>query len=87
MPTNYKGILDAFHQIMRDEGVLALWNGTLPSLLLVFNPAIQFMFYEGLKRQLLKKQTQVRARGRTPSQNQPALLDLSASAASSAAWR
>uniref|UniRef100_F7GBM7 Solute carrier family 25 member 17 n=2 Tax=Monodelphis domestica TaxID=13616 RepID=F7GBM7_MONDO len=59
VPTNYKGILDAFHQIMRDEGVLALWNGTLPSLLLVFNPAIQFMFYEGLKRQLLKKQTQL----------------------------
>lgn len=47
--------LDAFHQIIRDEGILALWNGTFPSLLLVFNPAIQFMFYEGLKRQLLKK--------------------------------
>ncbi|XP_064419221.1 peroxisomal membrane protein PMP34 isoform X2 [Latimeria chalumnae] len=52
--TNYKGIMDAFYQIFRDEGVMALWNGTLPSLLLVFNPAIQFMFYEGLKRQLLR---------------------------------
>ncbi|XP_074083106.1 peroxisomal membrane protein PMP34 isoform X1 [Macrotis lagotis] len=61
VPTNYKGIFDAFHQIMRDEGILALWNGTLPSLLLVFNPAIQFMFYEGLKRQLLKRRAQVRA--------------------------
>lgn len=50
---------DAFHQIIRDEGVLALWNGTFPSLLLVFNPAIQFMFYEGFKRKLLKKQLQV----------------------------
>lgn len=39
-------------QIMRDEGVGALWNGTFPSLLLVLNPAIQFMIYEGLKRQL-----------------------------------
>ncbi|XP_021114603.1 peroxisomal membrane protein PMP34 isoform X6 [Heterocephalus glaber] len=58
VPTNYKGIIDAFHQIIRDEGVLALWNGTFPSLLLVFNPAIQFMFYEGLKRQLLKKRVQ-----------------------------
>ncbi|KAM5173620.1 peroxisomal membrane protein PMP34 isoform 3-T3 [Callospermophilus lateralis] len=48
-------VADAFHQIIRDEGILALWNGTFPSLLLVFNPAIQFMFYEGLKRQLLKK--------------------------------
>ncbi|KAM6092685.1 LOW QUALITY PROTEIN: peroxisomal membrane protein PMP34 [Theristicus caerulescens] len=59
VPTNYKGIIDAFHQIIRDEGALALWNGTFPSLLLVFNPAIQFMFYEGFKRKLLKKQLQL----------------------------
>ncbi|XDB50992.1 hypothetical protein AB1E18_004546 [Capra hircus] len=59
VPTNYSGIIDAFHQIIRDEGILALWNGTFPSLLLVFNPAIQFMFYEGLKRQLLKKRTKL----------------------------
>ncbi|XP_054074458.1 peroxisomal membrane protein PMP34 isoform X2 [Rissa tridactyla] len=52
-------VADAFHQIIRDEGVLALWNGTFPSLLLVFNPAIQFMFYEGSKRKLLKKQLQL----------------------------
>ncbi|KAM3863908.1 peroxisomal membrane protein PMP34 [Diretmus argenteus] len=51
-PTSYSGILDAFVQIVRDEGLGALWNGTLPSLLLVLNPAIQFMIYEGLKRQL-----------------------------------
>uniref|UniRef100_A0A3Q2EJP0 Solute carrier family 25 member 17 n=1 Tax=Cyprinodon variegatus TaxID=28743 RepID=A0A3Q2EJP0_CYPVA len=51
-PTNYSGILDAFEQIIRKEGVGALWNGTFPSLLLVMNPAIQFMIYEGLKRQL-----------------------------------
>ncbi|KAG9340341.1 hypothetical protein JZ751_021453 [Albula glossodonta] len=51
-PTHYKGIIDAFAGIVREEGVWALWNGTLPSLLLVLNPAIQFMIYEGLKRQL-----------------------------------
>ncbi|XP_047213332.1 peroxisomal membrane protein PMP34-like [Girardinichthys multiradiatus] len=51
-PTNYSGILDAFEQIICKEGVGALWNGTFPSLLLVLNPAIQFMIYEGLKRQL-----------------------------------
>ncbi|XP_071375030.1 peroxisomal membrane protein PMP34 isoform X1 [Centroberyx affinis] len=51
-PTSYSGILDAFVQIVRDEGLGALWNGTFPSLLLVLNPAIQFMLYEGLKRQL-----------------------------------
>lgn len=52
--TSYSGILDAFIQIIRDEGVGALWNGTFPSLLLVLNPAIQFMIYESLKRQLRK---------------------------------
>lgn len=52
--TNYSGIFDAFAQIIRHEGVGALWNGTFPSLILVLNPAIQFMIYEGLKRQLRK---------------------------------
>ncbi|XP_038836855.1 peroxisomal membrane protein PMP34-like [Salvelinus namaycush] len=51
-PTNYSGIMDAFVQIIEDEGVGALWNGTFPSLLLVLNPAVQFMIYEGLKRQM-----------------------------------
>nr|XP_023672306.1 peroxisomal membrane protein PMP34-like isoform X1 [Paramormyrops kingsleyae] len=51
-PTHYTGILDALVQIMQREGVSALWNGTFPSLLLVLNPAVQFMIYEGLKRQL-----------------------------------
>ncbi|XP_040263451.1 peroxisomal membrane protein PMP34 isoform X2 [Bufo bufo] len=58
-PTTYTGISDAFQKILQQEGVLALWNGTLPSLLLVFNPAIQFMFYEGLKRQLLRQQAEL----------------------------
>ncbi|GAA6075134.1 peroxisomal membrane protein PMP34 [Tachysurus ichikawai] len=48
--THYKGIFDTFFQIIADEGIGALWNGTLPSLLLVFNPAVQFMFYEAMKR-------------------------------------
>ncbi|KAG9264385.1 peroxisomal membrane protein PMP34 [Astyanax mexicanus] len=48
--THYKGIFDAFSQIIANEGVGTLWNGTLPSLVLVFNPAVQFMFYEAMKR-------------------------------------
>ncbi|KAM9324485.1 peroxisomal membrane protein PMP34 [Gastrophryne carolinensis] len=56
---NYMGIIDAFKKIVKQEGVLALWSGTFPSLLLVLNPAIQFMFYDGLKRQLLRKQTEL----------------------------
>ncbi|XP_041033760.1 peroxisomal membrane protein PMP34-like [Carcharodon carcharias] len=57
--TSYTGILDAITQIVRKEGVLALWSSTFPSLLLVFNPAIQFMFYEGLKRHLLRGRTEL----------------------------
>ncbi|XP_036445811.1 peroxisomal membrane protein PMP34 [Colossoma macropomum] len=48
--TQYNGIFDAFSQIIAKEGVGTLWNGTLPSLVLVFNPAVQFMFYEAMKR-------------------------------------
>ncbi|XP_072299463.1 peroxisomal membrane protein PMP34 [Eucyclogobius newberryi] len=48
--THYKGIFDAFSQIIANEGVGALWNGLLPSLILVMNPALQFMVYEAMKR-------------------------------------
>ncbi|KAM4716627.1 LOW QUALITY PROTEIN: peroxisomal membrane protein PMP34 [Anableps anableps] len=48
--TQYRGIFDAFSQIIADEGVGTLWNGTLPSLILVLNPAVQFMIYEAMKR-------------------------------------
>ncbi|XP_059496621.1 peroxisomal membrane protein PMP34-like isoform X2 [Stegostoma tigrinum] len=52
-------ISDAISRIVREEGILALWSSTFPSLLLVFNPAIQFMFYEGLKRQLMRGRTEL----------------------------
>ncbi|XP_074512842.1 peroxisomal membrane protein PMP34 [Sebastes fasciatus] len=48
--TQYRGIFDAFSQIIANEGVGTLWNGTLPSLILVLNPAVQFMIYEAMKR-------------------------------------
>uniref|UniRef100_A0A8C6SAA9 Peroxisomal membrane protein PMP34 n=1 Tax=Neogobius melanostomus TaxID=47308 RepID=A0A8C6SAA9_9GOBI len=48
--THYRGIFDAFSQIIASEGVGTLWNGTLPSLILVLNPAVQFMIYEAMKR-------------------------------------
>ncbi|XP_026206521.1 peroxisomal membrane protein PMP34 [Anabas testudineus] len=48
--TQYRGIFDAFSQIIANEGLGTLWNGTLPSLILVLNPAVQFMFYEAMKR-------------------------------------
>ncbi|XP_038163723.1 peroxisomal membrane protein PMP34 [Cyprinodon tularosa] len=49
--TQYRGIFDAFSQIISNEGVGTLWNGTLPSLILVLNPAVQFMIYEAMKRE------------------------------------
>lgn len=38
--------------IWRYEGLGQLWAGTLPSLMLVVNPAIQFMTYESIKRRV-----------------------------------
>ncbi|CAG0904816.1 unnamed protein product, partial [Cyprideis torosa] len=43
---------DALIKIQQQEGTGALWSSTLPSLLLVINPAVQFMIYEALKRRL-----------------------------------
>lgn len=51
---------DAFSQIITNEGVGTLWNGTLPSLILVLNPAVQFMFYEAMKRKAGKGGRKVR---------------------------
>ena len=39
--------------IARTDGLLAWWNGLLPSLVLVCNPAVNFMVYEALKRNIL----------------------------------
>ncbi|KAL8576629.1 hypothetical protein ACOMHN_025104 [Nucella lapillus] len=46
----YEGIVDCLQKIVQTEGVMSLWNGTAPSILLASNPAIQFMVYESLKR-------------------------------------
>ncbi|KAK6170729.1 hypothetical protein SNE40_019045 [Patella caerulea] len=46
----YNGIVDCIKKIIRYEGARSLWNGTMPSIVLASNPAIQFMVYETLKR-------------------------------------
>ncbi|XP_067003988.2 peroxisomal membrane protein PMP34 [Anabrus simplex] len=48
----YSGLLDGMLKIAHKEGVHRLWSGMMPSLILVSNPAIQFMIYEALKRHL-----------------------------------
>ena len=46
---------DALLKILYQEGVGALWGGTLPSLVLVSNPTVQFVVYEALKRWFQRK--------------------------------
>ena len=38
--------------IRKKEGISALWSGTVPSIILATNPAVQFMVYEALKRRI-----------------------------------
>lgn len=52
---SYNSLTDGLIDIGKKEGVKGLWSGTLPSLLLVSNPAIQFMVYESLKRNLMSQ--------------------------------
>lgn len=48
----YANLIEGLRYIWRTEGMAGLWAGTMPSLMLVSNPALQFMMYESLKRQL-----------------------------------
>ncbi|XP_026465356.1 peroxisomal membrane protein PMP34 isoform X2 [Ctenocephalides felis] len=50
---DYEGLLDGLIKISKEEGIFGLWAGAVPSLILVINPAIQFMTYESIKRRLL----------------------------------
>lgn len=59
----YQGLWDGLCKIIKTEGVSRLWSGTVPSLILVSNPAIHFMVYETLKRHILE--------GRKPSEVSP----------------
>jgi len=45
----YTGFADAVATIVREEGVLALYKGSIPVLLLVSHGAAQFVVYEALK--------------------------------------
>ena len=48
-------VTDCLSKIVRQEGVGALWSGTVASLMLTTNPAVHFMVYEALKRYLQKR--------------------------------
>uniref|UniRef100_A0A6G1SJA7 Peroxisomal membrane protein PMP34 n=1 Tax=Aceria tosichella TaxID=561515 RepID=A0A6G1SJA7_9ACAR len=52
VPVTYDCLTDGLVKIIQQEGVASLWSGTIPSLILVTNPAVQFMIFEMLKRNL-----------------------------------
>jgi len=45
----YRNIVDAVRTIVREEGVVALYKGAVPALMLVSNGGVQFVTYEYLK--------------------------------------
>lgn len=49
----YRNLMSGLVHIAKTEGIKTLWSGTIPSLILVSNPALQFMMYELLKRHTL----------------------------------
>lgn len=46
----YSGLLNCIIRIYKEEGITALWNGTMASLVLVCAPTIHFVVYEIFKR-------------------------------------
>ena len=47
----YHGIIHCMYTISKEEGFFTFWNGTVTSIVLALNPAIQLGVYEFLKRQ------------------------------------
>lgn len=51
------GTLTAIQDLYDEAGVKGFWKGVLPTLIMVSNPSIQFMLYEGMLKQLRKKRS------------------------------
>lgn len=41
-------VLSVFKALLRDEGLLGLWKGVFPNLIMVINPTLQYALYERL---------------------------------------
>ena len=48
------GFIQTMQKIIRDEGLLALWKGLGPALVLVINPVLQYTAFEQLKNWVVK---------------------------------
>lgn len=51
------GTLAAIQDLYDEAGVKGFWKGVLPTLIMVSNPSIQFMLYEGMLKQVRKKRS------------------------------
>lgn len=51
---HYQSLFTGLQYVAKTEGIKGLWSGTIPSLILVSNPSLQFMMYELLKRNYIK---------------------------------
>jgi solute carrier family 25 folate transporter 32 len=68
---NYAGSVNAVRRIVAEEGVLSLYRGMGPSMLLVSHGSIQFLAYEQCKAALLKRRVDAAAllaASKTPTQ-------------------
>lgn len=53
--TDYASTVDAFRKVVRNEGVVALYRGVVPSMFGLIHVAIQFPVYEHLKTMLKER--------------------------------
>ncbi|CAM0872419.1 unnamed protein product [Alopecurus aequalis] len=47
--------INVIQDLYKEAGVLGFWKGVIPALIMVSNPAIQFMLYEALLKKLKKR--------------------------------
>jgi len=45
-------------QLLKEEGIGGLWNGIIPALILVSNPAVQYMVFEKIKKFVESRRTE-----------------------------
>ncbi|KAG4094228.1 peroxisomal membrane protein [Neocallimastix lanati (nom. inval.)] len=62
-PTTVKSIsaVEMLKRIIKEEGVLSLWNGIVPALILVINPVIQYTAFEQLRNLVIKRKEKLSA--------------------------
>ncbi|CAN0837866.1 Peroxisomal nicotinamide adenine dinucleotide carrier [Linum grandiflorum] len=54
------GTSDAIQEVFGEAGILGFWRGVLPTLIMVSNPAMQFMLYETLLKKLKQRRALLR---------------------------